>query len=104
VAGKIALGILAGMLLALGGYAFVYAKGYSYLSNNPTACANCHAMGTQYEAWIKSSHHSAATCNDCHTPHNLTGSMRLRPATGSLTPSTSRPGLIQTIFASRRST
>ena len=82
MAGKIALGILAGMLLGLGGYAFVYAKGYSYLSNNPTACANCHAMRTQYEAWIKSSHHSAATCNDCHTPHNLTGKYAVKASNG----------------------
>ena len=82
MAGKIALGILAGILLGVGGYAFVYAKGYSYLSNNPTACANCHAMRSQYDAWIKSSHHSAATCNDCHTPHNLAGKYAVKASNG----------------------
>jgi cytochrome c nitrite reductase small subunit len=78
----IALGILAGTLFGLGTYAFVYAKGYSYLLNNPAACANCHAMRTQYDAWIKSSHHSAATCNDCHTPHNLAGKYAVKASNG----------------------
>src|SRR5262249_22649566 len=82
VAGKIALGVLAGILLGVGGYAFVYAKGYSYLSNNPAACANCHPMRSQYDAWIKSSHHSAATCNDCHTPHNLAGKYAVKASNG----------------------
>ena len=32
-----------GILTAVGGYTFVYAKGYSYLTNDPAACANCHS-------------------------------------------------------------
>ena len=24
----------------------------------------------QYDAWAKGSHHSVATCNDCHAPHS----------------------------------
>jgi len=76
------LGILAGALVGLGSYAFLYAKGYSYLLNNPAACANCHSMRTQYDAWIKSSHHSAATCNDCHTPHNLAGKYAIKASNG----------------------
>jgi cytochrome c nitrite reductase small subunit len=28
-------------------------------------------MNEQYDGWLKSSHHTAATCNDCHTPHNF---------------------------------
>jgi cytochrome c nitrite reductase small subunit len=72
------LGALAGVSL----YAFVYAKGYSYLLNDPAACANCHVMRTQYDAWIKSSHHSAATCNDCHTPHNLLGKYAVKASNG----------------------
>jgi cytochrome c nitrite reductase small subunit len=52
-------------------YTFVYARGASYLVNDPAACANCHAMTDHYSAWIKSSHRSVATCNDCHTPHAL---------------------------------
>ncbi len=31
---------LLGAALGLGLYTFVYAKGYSYLTNNPQACAN----------------------------------------------------------------
>ena len=59
---------LAGVVMALGAYTFVYAKGYSYLTNNPGACANCHIMADHHAAWMKSSHRSVAVCNDCHTP------------------------------------
>ncbi|HSA57602.1 MAG TPA: cytochrome c nitrite reductase small subunit [Gemmatimonadaceae bacterium] len=65
----VAIGITAG----LGAFTFVYARGYSYLTNDPAACANCHIMSEHYSAWIKSSHHSVATCNDCHTPHTPVG-------------------------------
>lgn len=65
--GAIAGGAL-GIALGVGAYTFVYAKGWSYLTNNPAACANCHIMQEQYDAWHKSSHRSVATCNDCHTP------------------------------------
>lgn len=60
---------LAGMTAGLGGYTFGVARGYSYLTNDPQACANCHIMREHFEAWIKGSHHTTATCNDCHTPH-----------------------------------
>src|SRR5262245_19501081 len=60
----LALGLAAG----IGGYTFTYAKGGSYLSNDPKACANCHIMQDHLDGWIKSSHRSVATCNDCHTP------------------------------------
>ena len=62
--------ILIGAAIGLGGYTFVYAKGYSYISNDPGACANCHIMDEHFDAWQKASHHSVATCNDCHTPHD----------------------------------
>lgn len=57
-----------GAAVGLGGFTFVYAKGSSYLTNDPTACANCHVMRAQLDAWRKSSHHAVATCNDCHAP------------------------------------
>lgn len=60
-----------GMLAALGGYTFIYAKGYSYVTNDPAACANCHVMENHYRAWMKSSHRVVAVCNDCHTPPGL---------------------------------
>ena len=65
------LAVLAGMLLGLGAYTFVYAKGYSYLTNDPAACANCHVMRDHYDAWTRASHRSVAACNDCHTPPGL---------------------------------
>ncbi len=61
-----AVGAVAGLL----SYTFIYAKGYSYLSNNPEACINCHVMEEQYDSWVHSSHHNWATCNDCHLPHS----------------------------------
>lgn len=62
-----------GVLLGVGGYTFYYARGASYLSDDPAACANCHIMRDQLASWQKSSHHSVATCNACHTPHDLIG-------------------------------
>lgn len=57
-----------GIAIGVGGYTFIYAKGASYLTNDPASCANCHIMNEQYDGWLKSSHRNAATCNDCHTP------------------------------------
>jgi cytochrome c nitrite reductase small subunit len=62
---------LAGIVLGMGGYTFVYAKGGAYLTDDAAACANCHVMQDQYDGWRKSSHHAVATCNDCHTPESL---------------------------------
>ena len=59
-----------GIALGIGGFTFVYARGASYLTNDPAACANCHIMQEHFSAWVKSSHHSVAGCNDCHTPHD----------------------------------
>lgn len=64
-------GGLVGVTLGLGGYTFVYARGASYLTNSPAACANCHVMRNHLDAWIKSSHRAVAVCNDCHTPPGL---------------------------------
>ena len=62
------LALLVGTVVGIGGYTFVYAKGYSYLTDDPAACANCHVMLPQYESWSKSAHRTVAGCNDCHTP------------------------------------
>lgn len=62
---------LFGALSALGGYTFIYAKGFSYLGHDAAACANCHVMQNHYSAWTKSSHRAVAACNDCHTPPGL---------------------------------
>jgi cytochrome c nitrite reductase small subunit len=65
----VGLGVLAG----LGVTTFVYAEGASYLSTDPAACANCHIMQSQYDSWQKASHHTAATCVECHLPHDFVG-------------------------------
>ena len=65
--------ILGGVALGLGAYTFVYARGGSYLSDDPRACANCHVMQAQLDAWSRSSHHQVAVCNDCHTPKDMVG-------------------------------
>lgn len=70
-AGSILLGTLIGLTIGVGIYTFVYAKGASYLTNDPQACANCHIMQDQYDAWQVSAHRSVAVCNDCHTPPGL---------------------------------
>ncbi len=63
--------VLAGLVGAGGGlglFTVAYARGFSYLTDDPAACANCHVMQDHYDGWLKSSHRSVAVCNDCHTP------------------------------------
>jgi len=62
---------LVGATAGVGGYTFYYAKGASYMTSDPAACANCHVMRSHLDAWKKSSHHAVAVCNDCHAPHGL---------------------------------
>lgn len=84
-AGKIAvvvLGALVGVAVGVGFYTFIYAKGYSYLLNDPAACANCHVMRDYLDGWVKSSHRAVAVCNDCHTPHNFVGKYAVKAANG----------------------
>jgi cytochrome c nitrite reductase small subunit len=78
----IMVSLLIGVTAGLGIYTFVYARGYSYLTNDPKACANCHVMQDYYSGWMKSPHHAAATCNDCHTPHDLIGKYSVKAANG----------------------
>lgn len=69
--GLMIIGVLTGLAVGVGCYTFIYAKGASYLTNDPQACANCHIMQNHFDGWVKSSHRSVATCNDCHTPPGL---------------------------------
>jgi cytochrome c nitrite reductase small subunit len=64
---------LAGVFLGQGAFTFHAARGWSYLSNDPASCVNCHIMRDQFDSWLKSSHHAHATCNDCHVPHDPVG-------------------------------
>jgi cytochrome c nitrite reductase small subunit len=78
----VAMGVAVGLLLGIGGYTFVYARGASYLTNDPVACANCHVMREQFEGWQRSSHRSVAVCNDCHAPHDLVGKYMTKARNG----------------------
>ena len=79
---SIALGATLGLAGGIGGFTFFYAKGYSYLTNDPNACANCHVMQNHFDAWLKGSHRSVAGCNDCHTPHNFIGKYTTKAKNG----------------------
>jgi cytochrome c nitrite reductase small subunit len=73
---------LVGITAGLGAFTFVYARGGSYLTNDPAACANCHVMQEHFDAWAKSSHRSVAACNDCHTPHDVVGKYTVKAKNG----------------------
>jgi cytochrome c nitrite reductase small subunit len=79
---SVLLGAAIGLAVGVGGYTFVYAKGASYLTNNAAACANCHIMREHYDGWIKSSHHTVAACNDCHTPPGFFAKYATKAANG----------------------
>jgi cytochrome c nitrite reductase small subunit len=82
--------IIAGVILAvalglaggIGGYTFIYARGASYLTNDPAACANCHIMREHFAGWMKSRHQAVAVCNDCHTPPGVLAKYATKAANG----------------------
>lgn len=79
---KLLLAIIVGILLGAGGYDFYYARGTSYLTTDPQACANCHIMRDQFNSWQKASHHASAVCNDCHMPHDFIGKWLAKVSNG----------------------
>ena len=81
VAGTV-LSCAVGIFLGVSGFTFYSARGLSYLSNDPVGCVNCHIMRDEYDSWQKSSHHAFATCNDCHTPHDLVGKYTTKATQG----------------------
>ena len=78
----IAAAMLLGAAVGIGLFTFVYAKGASYLADDPQACANCHVMSEHFAAWTRASHHAVATCNDCHTPHTPVGKYVVKARNG----------------------
>jgi cytochrome c nitrite reductase small subunit len=72
----------AGLAVGIGSYAFHYARGASYLGNDPATCANCHVMAGHYDGWQAAPHHLAATCNDCHTPADPIGKYLVKALNG----------------------
>jgi len=67
---KIPVIILMGSIVGVGCYLFYVSRAWSYVSDDPSTCVNCHIMKTEYTSWRHSSHYRAATCNDCHVPHD----------------------------------
>ncbi|MDR2034945.1 MAG: cytochrome c nitrite reductase small subunit [Helicobacteraceae bacterium] len=57
-------------LVAIGAffYTLKVAKATSYLSDDSSACINCHVMNVSYATWEHSAHREAAKCVDCHLP------------------------------------
>ena len=53
--------IIAGVFCGLLAYLVYMSKAYSYLSDNPEVCINCHVMGPYYATWQHSSHKNVAT-------------------------------------------
>ena len=82
VVAGLALAVSLGVAVGIAGFTFVYARGASYLTNDPAACANCHVMSEHYSGWMKSSHRAVATCNDCHTPPGLVGKYATKASNG----------------------
>ncbi len=78
----VVLGIALGLAAGVGAYTFIYAKGGSYLTNDPEACKNCHVMNEQFDGWVVSSHRSVAVCNDCHTPPGKIAKYAAKAANG----------------------
>lgn len=80
--GAVVAGVVVGLAVGVGGYTFWYGRGGSYLTDDPTACTNCHVMQEQYDGWVVASHRSVATCNDCHTPHGVVGKYVVKAKNG----------------------
>jgi cytochrome c nitrite reductase small subunit len=67
---KVPVIIILGVFFGVGIYSFYVSRAWSYLSDEPATCVNCHVMTTQYVTWSHSSHRNYTTCNDCHVPHD----------------------------------
>ena len=79
---RLLISSLMGILLGAGGYTFYYARGASYLSNDPRTCVNCHIMHDQFDGWQKASHLDFATCDDCHLPQDFIGKWFVKAGNG----------------------
>ena len=79
---SVLVGGLAGLAFGVAAFTFVYARGASYLTNDPAACDNCHVMNPQFDGWAKSSHRAVAVCNDCHAPHDFVGKYLTKAVNG----------------------
>ena len=76
------LGVAVGLAVGIGGFTFVYAKGASYLTDDPPGLCQLSCHGEQFAGWIRSSHRSVAVCNDCHTPKGMIAKYLNKSANG----------------------
>lgn len=58
------------IFLGIFSYLIYISRAWSYVSDEPGTCVNCHIMAPQYATWQHSSHREVANCNDCHVPHD----------------------------------
>ena len=57
-------------MLGIGLFIMKEGEVFSYLSDDPQACVNCHVMTPVYNSWMHSSHREVTNCNSCHVPHD----------------------------------
>ena len=67
---KIPAIVIIASFLGLFIYTVYTSRAYSYLSDEPATCVNCHVMAPYYATWLHSSHGRNTTCNDCHVPQD----------------------------------
>ncbi len=80
--GRVLLAALALAAAGLAAFTFLYARGGSYLSDDPSACANCHIMRGHFDDWNRASHRAVAVCNDCHVPKGFIGHWAIKGLDG----------------------
>ncbi|MBW2467619.1 MAG: cytochrome c nitrite reductase small subunit [Deltaproteobacteria bacterium] len=55
-------------LIGVSAYLVHASRFFTYFTEDPKVCINCHTMNTQYATWQHSSHRERATCVECHLP------------------------------------
>ncbi|MDR1808576.1 MAG: cytochrome c nitrite reductase small subunit [Propionibacteriaceae bacterium] len=96
--------LFAGTAIGVTGYTVIYSDAASYLGSDPATCANCHVMQPYYDAWSRGAHHSTATCNDCHLPHdNILHKYAVKAEDGVLHSTKFTLGTYPTVIVARQS-
>lgn len=62
--------IVVGIFCGLGLHVLHISRAFSYLSDKPEVCMNCHVMTTQFATWERGNHGYVTNCNGCHVPQN----------------------------------
>lgn len=67
---RIAIFTIGGVAAGVGLLTIHVSRAFSYLSDDPVVCINCHVMNNAYATWLHGSHGKVAKCVDCHLPHD----------------------------------